>query len=107
MSEIGSKPPTQSVSVAGFKADLYAADEVKIDWNTLLNIPKFQMYATEKTGRSIGNVMEWIVDFMHQEVNQRGEQVAFQDYSMWHDKKGYWKNEDVYGALIEVKENDG
>lgn len=103
MSDLGSKPPTQSLGVVGFKADLYAADEVKIDWNTLLNTPKFQMYATEKTGRSIGNVMEWIVDFMRQDINQKGEQHAFQDYSTWHDKKGYWKNEDVYGHPLTVE----
>ena len=45
------KPPTQSVGVAGFKADLYASDIKKIDWHILIHLPKFQMYAVEVAGR--------------------------------------------------------
>ena len=63
MSEI-IKPPTQSVGVAGFKADLYASDIKKIDWHILIHLPKFQMYAVEVAGRQYGqcgNVMEWIM----------------------------------------------
>ena len=41
------KPPTQAVGVAGFKADLYASDIKKIDWDILIHLPKFQMYAVE------------------------------------------------------------
>ena len=45
MSEI--KPPTQSVGVVGFKADLYGCDEKPIEWHLLVHLPKFQMYAVQ------------------------------------------------------------
>ena len=54
------KPPTQSVGVAGFKADLYASDIKKIDWHLLIHLPKFQIYAVQMTGGSYGNCsMSW------------------------------------------------
>lgn len=102
MSEI-SKPPTQSVGVAGFKADLYASDIKKIDWHLLIHLPKFQMYAVEVAGIKyghVGNVMEWIVGWMQDCIQSNGEQSLFDAYSIWHDEKGYWKQEDYYGNLI-------
>lgn len=103
MSEI-IKPPTQAVGVAGFKADLYASDIKKIDWHVLIHLPKFQMYAVQMTGGSYGhcgNVMEWIVGWIQDCIQSNGEQWLFDAYSKWHDVKGCWKQEDVYGHLIE------
>lgn len=97
------KPPTQGVGVQGFKADVYAADEVRIRWHELIHIPKFQMYALEMTGNSYGtcgNVMEWIMGYIQDRVRVVGELNFFDEYTNWHDKKGYWKNEDVYGSLL-------
>ena len=102
MSEI-IKPPTQAVGVAGFKADLYASDIKKIDWHILIHLPKFQMYAVEVAGRQyghVGNVMEWIVGWMQDCIQSNGEQWLFDAYSKWHNEKGYWKQEDVFGKLI-------
>lgn len=98
------KPPTQSVGVAGFKADLYASDVKKTDWHILIHLPKFQMYAVEVAGSKyghVGNVMEWIVGWIQDCIQSNGEQWLFDAYSKWHDVKGYWKQEDVYGHLIE------
>ena len=97
------KPPTQSVGVAGFKADLYASDIKKIDWHILIHLPKFQMYAVEVAGIEyghVGNVMEWIVGWMQDYIQSNGEQQLFDAYSKWHNEKGYWKQEDYYGNLI-------
>ena len=105
MSEI-IKPPTQSVGVAGFKADLYASDIKKIDWHILIQLPKFQMYAVQMTGGSYGNcgnVMEWIMGYVQDRIRSYGEQNFFDEYVNWHDAKGYWQNENVYGELVEVK----
>ena len=101
MSEI-IKPPTQSVGVAGFKADLYASDIKKIDWHLLIHLPKFQMYAVEVAGIKyghVGNVMEWIMGYVQDRIRSYGEQNFFDEYANWHDEKGYWVNEDVYGQL--------
>lgn len=96
------KPPTQSVGVAGFKADLYASDIKKIDWHILIHLPKFQMYVVQMSGGSYGtcgNVMEWIGGFVKGRISA-GEKDFFQQYCDWHDQKGYWKQEDYYGNLI-------
>ena len=100
------KPPTQAVGVAGFKADLYASDIKKIDWHILIHLPKFQMYAVQMTAGSYGhcgNVMEWLMGYVQDRIRSYGEQNFFDEYVKWHDEKGYWKNENVYGELVEVK----
>lgn len=97
------KPPTQGVGVSGFKADLYASDEPKIQWDTLMGLPKFQMYTFEVTKGSygsIGNIMEWIVAYTQDQICIDGEQGFFNKYEQWHKAKGYWRNETVYGELI-------
>lgn len=104
MSEV--KPPTQAVGVAGFKADLYASDIKKIDWHILIHLPKFQMYAVEVAGIKyghVGNVMEWIMGYVQDRIQSYGERNFYDEYVKWHDAKGYWKNENVYGELVEVK----
>lgn len=93
------KPPTQAVGVAGFKADLYASDIKKIDWHILIHLPKFQMFCVEHSKRSVDNVMQWIMGFV-QDQCYKGEQDFFLKYKQWHDDKGYWGGEDVYGVLI-------
>lgn len=93
------KPPTQGVGVKGFKADIYAVDEEKIDWPHLMAQPKFQMYCVELSRRNHGEVELWIVGFVQDKVIA-GEQIFFQEYCKWHDQKGYWKQEDYYGNLI-------
>lgn len=75
MSEI-IKPPTQSVGVVGFKADLYGCDEKPVEWHLLVHLPKFQMYAVQMTGGSYGNcgnVMEWIVGYVQDRIQSYGE----------------------------------
>ena len=97
------KPPTQGVGVQGFKADLYASDEVKIQWEVIIGLPKFQMYVYEVTGGRYGDygiIMEWIMAYMQDQIRIDGEQGFFEKYVKWHDAKGYWGNETVYGELI-------
>lgn len=94
------KPPTQGIGVAGFKADLYASDEKHVAWEVLIHLPKFQMYAVEVSRLSHENVMEWIDGFMKDQVYEKGQKGFFNHYQQWHDAKGYWKNETVYGELI-------
>lgn len=94
------KPPAQGVGVQGFKADLYANDEQVIDWQKLIHLPKFQMFATEQSKMSIANVMEWIIGYV-QDRCYENPKPFFDQYVKWHNAKGYWKNETVFGELIE------
>lgn len=94
------KPPTQKVDVSGFKADLYGNKEIR--WNVLIQLPKFQMFIIERSKKSYETVMDWIVDYIKSQI-QDDESIFFDEYVNWHDQKGYWKNENVYGELVEVK----
>lgn len=97
------KPPSQGVGVQGFKADLYANNEVKIKWETLIHLPKFQMYVLETSGGLYGthsNVMEWIKGCVQDLIGSNGEKKVFEQYGEWHNKKDYWNNETVYGELL-------
>lgn len=94
------KPPTQKVDVSGFKADLYGNKEIR--WNVLIQLPKFQMFIIERSKKSYETVMDWIVDYIKSQIRY-DESIFFDEYVNWHDAKGYWKNETVYGELIEVK----
>jgi len=94
------KPPTQGVSVDGFRADVYASDEEKIDWIKLIHLPKFQMFMCETISLSHANVMQWIGNNVRLKIQEMGETEFFNLYNAWHSNKGYWVNEDVYGNLL-------
>jgi len=94
------KPPTQKVDVSGFKADLYGNKEIR--WNVLIQLPKFQMFIIERSKKSYETVMDWIVDYIKSQIRD-DESIFFDEYVNWHDQKGYWNNENVYGELVEVK----
>ncbi|MCU4488989.1 hypothetical protein KTI26_07215 [Acinetobacter ursingii] len=107
MTETKPKPPTQSVGVEGFKADVYAndvknGDEKVVDWQKLIHLPKFQMFVVEQSKMSVSNVMEWIVGYVQDRCYESSKPL-FDQYVNWHDAKGYWKNETVFGDLIEDK----
>ena len=93
------KPPTQSLGVAGFKADLYASDIKKIDWHILIHLPKFQMFCVERFKKDVANIMDWIIPAVKSEL-EKDVATFFKEYTDWQDAKGYWKNENPYGELI-------
>lgn len=109
MSETKSKPPTIRVSmdsVAPEKiylgdnpADQVAPIEVKINWGKLLGLPPFQMFMAEHCRQDICYVDKWIDAELSQMVRIRGEENVFELYRDWHGKKGWWKNETVYGEF--------
>lgn len=41
--------------------------------------------------------------YVQDRIRSYVEQNFFDEYVNWHDQKGYWKNENVYGELVEVK----
>ena len=94
------KPPTQGVGVIGINDSAFGSDTSGVRWEALIHIPKFQAFCIERSGLSYENVMDWIVDFAVGELEKDNCQF-FKDYKEWHDAKGYWKNETIYGELIE------
>lgn len=94
------KPPTQGVGVIGINDSAFGSDTSGVRWEALIHIPKFQAFCIERSGLSYEDVMDWIVDFAVRELEKDNCQF-FKDYKEWHDAKGYWKNETIYGELIE------
>ncbi|MFV5507255.1 hypothetical protein [Acinetobacter sp. 197] len=93
------KPPTQGVGVIGINDSAFGADTSGVRWEALIHIPKFQAFCIEKSKLSYENVMDWIIDFCVAELNKDASRF-FEEYKKWHDAKGYWKNETIYGELI-------
>ena len=93
------KPPTQGVGVIGINDSVFGSDTSGVRWDVLIHLPKFQSFCIERSGLSYENVMDWIVDFCVAELNKDNCQF-FKDYQEWHDAKGYWENETIYGSLI-------
>lgn len=95
------KPPTQGVGVIGINDSVFGSDTSGVRWEVLIHLPKFQAFCIERSGLSYENVMDWIVDFAVGELEKDNCQF-FKDYKDWHDTKGYWKNETIYGELIDA-----
>lgn len=96
------KPPTQGVGVIGINDSTFGSDTSGVRWEVLIHLPKFQAFCIEQSGLSYENVMDWIVDFAVSELEKDNCQF-FKDYKDWHDAKGYWKNETIYGELIDAQ----
>ena len=96
------KPPTQGVGVIGINDSAFGSDTSGVRWEALIHIPKFQAFCIERSGLSYENVMDWIVDFCVAELNKDAS-IFFEEYKKWHDAKGYWKNETIYGELIDAQ----
>lgn len=94
------KPEPIVVGVTGFLAEQPMGMTPPIDWNRVIELPKFQMFACERSHKSHEDVMSWIVAFVEELVGEFGnEHDAFAVYEAWHDEKDYWKNETIFGEL--------
>lgn len=93
------KPPTQGVGVIGINDSAFGSDTSGVRWEALIHIPKFQAFCIEKSKLSYENVMDWIIDFCLTELNKDAS-IFLKEYQDWHDAKGYWKNETIYGELL-------
>lgn len=89
---------TQRVGASGFNTERYA-EKNEIDWLALIQLPKFQMFVVEKTGKDSSKVMDWIYDYVQSQCNKDAE-ALFQEYLHWHQLKGYWPDEDVFGQPL-------
>lgn len=95
------KPPTIRVSVDGIKPKpITMNDTPQLDWKWISELPPFQMFAIEKSGKSPADVMGWIGAFITANINEVGPDIFYVQYSEWHEKKGYWPNESPLGRVI-------
>lgn len=91
------KPPTQVASVQGFSAfEAKPKEPLRIDWQRLIGLPPFQMFAIERIGKPHDAIMGWLPEWM----SQQDPMDLYNDYCQWHREKGYWPNESPMGELI-------
>ena len=99
------KPPPIMITMDGIEPEpvtFGGTEQVfKYDWHRLIGFPPFQMFVHEQSTQSIENIDEWIIDHVIEKLNTHGEDSYFDEYSEWHESKGYWKNETVFGELKE------
>ena len=95
------KPTPMIIGAGGFESERLGNNQPNMQcrWDILIHLPKFQMFAVEKSRQSHGNVMEWIIGFVQDQCYQDAK-AFFESYEQWHKAKGYWANEDVFGQLI-------
>ena len=105
------KPPAQSIGVNSIEpepmGEIGGGVSFIHDWKRLSEVPKFQTFAYEQCKKPYDEVEKWIVPFILDVINASGEQFLYELYLKWHDDKGYWKNEDLYGNLIETEKPIG
>lgn len=100
------KPPTQVAGVVGI-ADIPivvgSGDTGKqtINWNRLLGLPPFQMYACEKVPALVEAFAQ---DILHPRIeewlHQHAPEELYASYCKWHADKGCWPNETPMGEVI-------
>lgn len=113
------KPPTQVAGVTGIAAipivvGSGATGEQVIDWDHILSLPPFQMYACEKEPKLLSafansqrhaertqypDVEDWITAINEWMYKHTPEEL-YESYCEWHKAKGYWPNETPYGEAI-------
>lgn len=92
------KPPTQVAGVQGFSAfEAKPTEPLRIDWQHLIGLPPFQMYAVERSGKSPNDLQGWMHDWLR---SHDDSQSLYDDYRQWHADKGCWPNETPLGQLI-------
>ncbi len=95
-----SKPPTQIAGVTGIDAHKPMGSEPapRINWFSLTRLPPFEMFVLEQSGLNVGgNADEWV----KQRRATLGDDAFYDQYALWHKKKGYWPNETPTGEVIE------
>ncbi len=90
------KPPTIRVGVIGF--DGFSAKQA-INWERLITLPPFQMFAAEKLNDCCSkDAQQHAIAFV--QMNGAGQDL-YEKYCEWHAAKGHWPNETPMGELKE------
>ena len=96
------KPPPTVVGVTGIESQPMGVigGSQPVNWGLLIELPPFQLFASEKSGQSVSNVNDWIRYFVSAQVQLGDEQKLYEVYCNWHKGQGRWPNETPMGELI-------
>ena len=100
------KPPPIIVGVQGidaFRGHQEPAEQLaEINWDHLIGLPPFQMFAGE-VFEFPHDQYEQAMQYLLHQLSQTpgGPQELYDTYCRWHTVKGYWPLEDPMGRLIE------
>lgn len=96
------KPPTQIASAEGIAPKpITMNEEARLDWNHIVRLPPFQMFAAERMKNTSGADSESHAKmFASAHWSSSG---LYDSYCQWHREKGYWPNETAMGELIAVE----
>ena len=103
MSVADTKPEPIRVGVEGIKPTPIeltpaATDELRVSWQTVGALPAFQMFVNEQAPCPSGRDQEqWAIDYGVRYGAKLGDQVLLERYAQWHEAKGYWPNETIFG----------
>lgn len=89
------KPEPIRVSAQGIEAKPITMNEPEttVDWRRLINLPPFQMFAIERAGQPVADVMAWLPGW----VAGQSEKALLDEYCRWHTAKGLWPDESPFG----------
>lgn len=97
---MNTKPPAQIAGVKGIAPKPIELTPARplVNWGHLCELPPYQMYAIERSGKSPNDLMGWIHDWTR---DCETEQARYDDYCQWHAAKGYWPLESPSGATLD------
>lgn len=68
----------------------------RIEWERLIGLPPFQMYAAERGGLQADHILARVGEW----VRTQDERALYADYCRWHASKGCWPGETPMGEVI-------
>ncbi|MFG9301277.1 hypothetical protein [Pseudomonas aeruginosa] len=98
------KPPTQGIGAQGIEPkpiELTPSQELRVNWQMVGTLPPFQMFVNEQAPcPEDRNQQQWAIDYGVRYGAQLGDQVLIERYAQWHQAKGYWPRETIFGELL-------
>lgn len=98
------KPPTQIAGVVGIASvPVTMHAPASVDWRAVAGLPPFQMFAAERMRNISGkDSMDHALDYVRA---MGGGMDLMEQYSAWHEAKGFWPNETPLGEakLVEAR----
>ena len=97
------KPPPQVLGVAGIAEQPIVIHDAKINWAMVAALPPFQMFLAERDGpnQTGQNSQQWATGVAMRLAAAVNDQALFDEYTSWHQAKGYWPNETPLGQVKE------
>lgn len=94
------KPPAQVLSVNGVSAPSIVIHDHKVNWSQVAGLPPFQMFIAERDGpnQTGENSHLWATGVAMRLAAAVNDQALLDEYSAWHEAKGYWPGETPLGA---------